>query len=335
MKITKNIFICVLLGALMTTTSVASAEEGGTWQQGGLSSNNVTSGTAAAQEAISLAATAWGLVMNTMAFYTAMTVEAAPLTILDANKAPVMVMSGGPVGWWLNLDFMGLALDGLLLNDAMTKKAKWSEDIPELTAAVRQIAEMEELEECEEAEEGEGEDAAGRDETCNALNAKLDGTEVHVSTLQNVGLEALEDVAGTILKTPEELLTAAPYIKMGLGTTTTEISATVNGEEQTTTRTLTTEESENMDKRKAGHLQLTGTAGVARSDLGTTVAMAEKNSFNRLSSYAGSGRSVVANMKVVAGLDLTLAQRLNLLNMIYGQQAANEAASALQLLQNK
>ena len=90
-----------------------------------------------------------------------------------------------------------------------------------------------------------------------------------------------------------------------------------------------------MDLRKSGHLQLTGTAGVARADLGTTVAEAERDQYGRLSSYVGSGKGLVANIKVMCGLDLTLAQRLNLLNMLYGQQAANEAASALQQLQNK
>ena len=90
-----------------------------------------------------------------------------------------------------------------------------------------------------------------------------------------------------------------------------------------------------MDLRKLGHLQLTGTAGVARSDLGITVAVAEQKMFDKLKEYVGSGGSLTANVKVLCGLDLTLAQRLNLLNMLYGQQAANEAASALQLLEDK
>ena len=68
---------------------------------------------------------------------------------------------------------------------------------------------------------------------------------------------------------------------------------------------------------------------------GTVVAGAERDQYGRLSSYVGSGKGLVANVKVLCGLDLTLAQRLNLLNMLYGQQAANEAAAALQQLEDK
>ena len=80
---------------------------------------------------------------------------------------------------------------------------------------------------------------------------------------------------------------------------------------------------------------MTGTAGVARADLGTTVAVASQKQNDSLASHIGSGNGVIANIKILAGLDLALAQRLNLLNMIYGQQAANEAAIELQHLEVK
>ena len=317
--------------------AASAAASNDVWQKGGLATNQVSSGPAKTQEAISKALAIWGIATNGLAFALALMPEERAMPIINAVQELVVVPTGGPVGWWINFDFMGLAVDGLLLSDAMNKTAVWSEDIPELQAAVRQIAEPEDLsEECEAAEEGEeGDDAAGTKARCNSLNAKLDGTEVHVSTLQNVGLEALEDVAGTILKSPEELMAAAPYIKEGFGTTTTEITKKVNGEEVTASRTLTDADNQAMDLRKKGHLQLTGTAGVARADLGTTVAISEKAISDRLREFVGADGGLVGNAKRLCGLDLILAQRLNLLNMLYGQQAANEAAAALQLLQNK
>ena len=75
-----------------------------------------------------------------------------------------------------------------------------------------------------------------------------------------------------------------------------------------------------------------GTAGVARADLGITVAASERADNGTLFSYVGSGGDLTGNLKVLVGLDLILTLRLNLFNMIYGQQTSNEAAMALQYL---
>lgn len=301
MTINKRIGVALLAGTILCS-SVNSVWAGDTWQTGGASTNRVSDGTAKVQQTWTYISSAFGLVTS--------------------------VLSMISPYWALNFDVCGIVLDAVLLNDAKHRKGKLSEEIPELTAAVREIGDSEEKEgECEDDDTGE----------CNELNAKQDKTQVHVATLQNVGLEALEDVAGSVLIEPEELSAAstATVIKEGFGTSTVETTVKVNGEETTQTRTLTEDERSKMDLRKLGHLQLTGTAGVARSDLGITVAKAEQNMFDSLWDYVGSGQSLIANIKVLCGLDLTLAQRLNLLNMLYGQEAANEAASALQLLQDK
>lgn len=313
-----------LLGATLLTPVFSVAE---TWQQGGLSSNQVSGHTANVQKNFARTMQWIGLISSTISLFTP---------------------------WWaINVDFFGNALDYKLWQDAKHRKASWSEPIPQLEAAIRQMGSRADLEgECEGEEEGE---------TCNEVNATLDHTEVHIQTLKNVGLEALEDVAGSVLISPAELIAAAPTIQTGFGTEiegaldpsasagTLTSSGTVyfsdhltdygsdgtNLGTRTTTRTTNTRteaETQNIRDRKLAHLQLTGTAGVARADLGATVARSERAAFGRLSSYIGSGDGLIANIKVLCGLDLTLTQRLNTLNMLQGQQVANEAASALQFV---
>lgn len=346
-------------GALLGTTMlmpVSSAWAEGTWQQGGLATNQVSSGTAKTMKTMTQALAILGIISNV----TSGGIAAAPLIfpIPIVSKVVPLITAifpmSGPIDWGLNFDLAGAALDGMLLHDAMNKNAVWSEDIPELQAQIRQMGSAADLEqECEGDEEGK----------CDATNATLDKTEVHIKTLKNVGLEAIEDVAGSVLKTPAELISAGPYIQQGFGSelegidvnqsvgkkTTSgtvlwsdylpdENDNTTNGGTRTTTTTKkerTDSELKDVKDRKLAHLQLTGTAGVARADMGATVARSEKAAFNRLSSYVGSGDGLIANIKVLTGLDLTLTQRLNTLNMLQGQQVANEAASALQFVETE
>ena len=346
-------------GALLGSTvmmPLSSLHAEGTWQQGGLATNNVSTGTAKTQQAISTGLAIYGTLMNVAATAVAF----APITIpgLIFCKDGVIFLCLTPLmtgytGWGFNTDAFGIATDALALHDAMTKKAVWSEDPGEYQAQIRQIGSAADLEqECEGGEEG-----------CNATNATLDGTEVHIKTLKNVGLEALEDVAGSVLTTPGELIGAAPVIQQGLGSEVEGIDVSQSAGKKTAsgvilwsdyfpdatdnttsggTRTTMVQKPEKTEKeikaaddRKLAHLQLTGTAGVARADMGATVARSEKAAFDRLSSYVGSGDGLIANIKVLTGLDLTLSQRLNMLNMLQGQQVANEAASALQFVETK
>ncbi len=348
-------------GALLSTTMlmpVSSAWAEGTWQKGGLATNQVSGGTAKAQKTITDVLAYWGLLSNSILFATSwIPIHFLPgivctwATIIPACRA---YLAGGSTQHGLNIDVAGAALDGVLLYDAMHKKAVWSEDIPNLEAQIRQIGSAADLEqECEDDEEG----------SCNATNATLDKTEVYIKTLKNVGLEAIEDVAGSILKTPTELISAGPYIQEGFGSEVEGIDVsksvgkktssgtilwsdylpdendnTTNNGTRTTTavkKERTETELNDIKDRKLAHLQLTGTAGVARADMGATVARSEKAAFDRLSSYVGSGDGLIANIKVLTGLDLTLSQRLNTLNMLQGQQVANDAASALQFVETK
>jgi len=383
MKKTKLIGIALLLGAtfLTPTGRIYAAEAGETWQQGGLSTNSVSDSTAKQQKAISDALAYWGILANGYATISAFIPLSELLPVCNCANGTATACNvicsvfpfTGTTAWGFNTDVLGAALDGMLLYDAMNKEAKWSEDIPELQAAVRQIGEKEDFwDECAEDEK--------EDNFCNSVNAVLDGTEVHISTLQNVGLEAVADAAGKVLKTPEELLTAAPYIQEAFGTEHLSTSATSgsdssgssgssgsviywrnymdgtgsttrnsnsSGTNNTNTSTtsvlasaaakepVTEEERKSWAQHKLAHLQYMGTAGVARADLGITLAVSEQDNSDRLTSYVGSGKGLIAQIEVLCGLDLTLAQRLNALNMLYGQQAANEAASALQLVEER
>ena len=300
-KVNKYV-ICAVIASSIFAGALKSvlAEEGETWQVGGLSTNSVSGTTAEMQKYWAYLATGLGAFDSTIALTT------------HAHT--------------LNEDAFGIALDAVLLNDAKHRKGQLSEEIPELEAAVRNLGTPEDL---------EGECAGDDSGSCNEVNAKLNETELYISTLKNVGLEALEDIAGSVLIEPEDLIGAAPYIQQGFGSTTIETKTKVAGEEVTEARTLTEDETQKIGTRRLGHLQLTGTAGVARADLGTTVAVASQKQNDSLASHIGSGNGVIANIKILAGLDLALAQRLNLLNMIYGQQAANEAAIELQHLEVK
>ena len=350
-------FVCAgaLLGSISFLPMMPARAEG-TWQQGGLATNNVSEGTAKKQKNISQALAWWGILTNSIATIATFIPFTIPGFVCSKTSVPVCIIPpmGGATGYGFNTDFAGIALDGMLLHDAMNKSAKWSEDIPELEAQIRQIGSAADLEgECEGDEEG----------GCNETNATLDGTEVHIKALKNVGLEALEDVAGSVLTTPAELIGAAPVIQKGFGSEADGVDTSKSIGKKTSTgvivysdyltdygsdptnlgtRTTTTvkkerteQEVQDISNRKLAHLQLTGTAGVARADLGATVARSEKDAFDRLSSYVGSGDGLIANIKVLAGLDLTLAQRLNLLDMLQGQQVANDAAMALQFVETK
>ncbi len=443
LMIKSKIIVSICAGALLGSTllvPVSSAFAEGTWQQGGLTTNNVSSSTAKTQQNISMALNIYGAVMNAAAALVAWFPITIPGLIFCKIPNPPYIflcltpLMSGYTGWGFNTDFMGIALDAMLLHDAMNKKAVWSEDPKDLQAQVRQIGSKEDLEgECE-----------GEEEECNETSATLDGTEVHIQALKNVGLEALEDVAGSILITITELIGAGPTIQEGFGTELAGIDVsqsagvkmsdgtiisyhslgaqnngsnnntnngtnnnntnnngtnnngtnnnntnnngtnnngtnnnttnnngtnnnTTNNNGNGTTNTTNTnastatiqtangtvslaslqnsaaatkkdrtdQELKDISDRKLAHLQLTGTAGVARADLAAVVARSEKDAFDRLSSYVGSGNGLIANIKVLAGLDLTLAQRINLLNMLQGQQVANEAAMALQFVETE
>ena len=323
---------------------------GETWQQGGLSSNQVSDSTAKVQKGMTQALAIMGLASNSMTLLASVTPYILMVPVVSAvTKLWSWIPTGTALTFGLNIDLMGAALDGLLLYDAINKEAVLSEPIPELEATTRMIGSAEDLEtECEDSEDGE---------TCNEVNATLDGTEVYISTLKNVGLEALEDVAGSVLKTAAELIGAGTVIQTGFGsedenysTSTSTTSSTIDWKNAITdypdSPTITSGGSTTIKKvthseadlakirlRRQAHYQYTATAGVARADLGASVARSERSAFSRLSSYIGSGDGIVANIKVLSGLDLTLTQRLNLLNMVQGQQVSNDAAAALQYVE--
>jgi len=333
MEMNKIILGTLLAGTIISTPIVdafAFMSDGGgkTWQQGGLSTNSVSSGVADTQKKIAQTSAYIGAAASTASFIVSWFPwsHASTCLVNAESEEPytATAVTDGVTYHGLNTDFLGAAVDGWAIADAYNKQAGLSEEPGELQAAVRNIAEREDL---------EGECEGDAIDTCNEVSAKLDGTEVHVSTLKNVGLEALQEVSGSLLITPEDLTGAASTIQTGFGTASASAGVPTTGTNGGEVSSgLTDEASQAITKRKTAHLQYTGTAGVARADLGSVVAESEKE--QELSEYVGSGGGVVANIKVLCGLDLTLAQRLNLLNMLYGQQAANEAAAALQRLEN-
>jgi len=235
------------------------------------------------------------------------------------------------VGLW-NFDVPSIAVDIYVYIDNKKKTAKLSEDIPELTAAVREIGDGEALED-------------------DIAEKMFDPQEVEILTLKNVGLEALKGVDGdTVPVSLTEILSSTGAIQTGFGTMTggvpssviTSVCGQLTGALRTQcedsaaatnsgqTATINSTQRQEHTKRRLAHLQMTGTAGVTRADMATALVAAGREDEDTLISYIGGGSDLVGNAKVLAGLDLILAQRLNLLNMIQGQQAANDAAMALQ-----
>ncbi len=368
MKFSKKLLMsALLLCGVSGGVMVAVAEEGEVWQQGGLATNQVSSGTAKAQKALSQGLAAWGFITGVTSFVQAHFSISKPGVVVTPEGEPTPYVFTGSDTFGLNWDVAGASLDIVQLNDARTKEAQWSKDIPELQSQIRHIGSLGSIEsECEKIKESGGTGGF----FCNMVSATLDETEVHVSTLKNVGLEALEDVAESPLTQAEELIGANPVIQAGFGTKTAELQEITTDTNKTSNSSvvwsgyitdfgssmqsafsdysvfggsfnssdpsdqMTEEEKRKADFRRKAHIQMVGTAGVARADLASSLAASEKAQFDRLSTYIGSGGgSVVANTKVLVSLDLTLAQRLNLLNMVQGQQVANEAASALQMVE--
>ena len=281
--------------------------------------------------------------------------QPAKANMASAQKAYTIVMAGIAIGsavwtsftnlhgcpllfcWWMtnvkapgigswNTDLASLIVDGVNLSKAGERETEWKGLNDHYQAAVRKIGGMEEL-----AEEG-------------AEEMFLDETEVHVASLENTGLPALADSSGTVLKTAEEIIGAMPAIQDGFGSTSNDSTTKVKGPDGKEIEVPTSaagtsgvnpsdlSEAELLKvqkNRRTVHLQKTATAGIARSYLMRTVAADESNFANTMKSYVGSGKSESANIKVLTGLDLSLAQRLNAVNMVQGQQVANDAAAAL------
>ena len=322
MKMLKTMLLGSMLGVatLMPMSPVLAGEEGGAWHTGGLATNTVSSGVADTQKNLSTALAINGILTNLGAMYGSLIPQNfVGDVIFDNGVGHFLWPHAGTTGFGFNFDLLGAALDGMLLYDAMTKETSWSEDIPELEATQRLIGSPEDLEgECEKKEGEEG--GSG---VCNETTAPVNHTEVYVQSVKNVGLEALADVAGSVLKTVEEIIGALGTVQTGFATEGTAIERKQAA-------------LDNVELRRAAHLQLTGTAGVARADISHTVAKSEKKKGqDRLQGYVGRGANVVANIKILAGFDLSLSQRLNLLNMLQGQQSANEAAVALQFMSDE
>ncbi len=346
----KNGFAALLMSTVLlsATKGVAKDQEGVVWQQGGLSTNQLSStGNAAAetQKAFSLVAAAASLYANTQLAVMSMVVSIKPSVITAFGPTMIPPLAGplppvpmayvlsGPITHGWNTDIPGVAIDALSYYDATDRKARWSDETREEEAVTRNMGGGEFMKAtC--WKEGDKENPKV---VCDNDKATLAETNLHVATLENAGLEALEDVSETVLKKPEELVAATPYIQQGFnGMADVAEKDLPNGmsydEYMAAVRSANADDFAKIDKRRKAHLQYTGITGVARADLGATVAKAEKNRHKDMQDFVGTGDGPIANAKVLSSLTLAVAQRLNVLNMLQGQQTANEAAAALQLV---
>ena len=132
----------------------------------------------------------------------------------------------------------------------------------------------------------------------------------------------------------------------GTGQTTTDQTAT--GGTDSTTSTLTeTEQLQEDAREKIGwtdadqqiyrerrrlHKQKTALTGVTKAELFQSASATDNSEarIEQLKSYVGKGESLVAQVKIMAGLELELAGRLNTLNAVQANTLAVDAAAALE-----
>jgi len=84
-------------------------------------------------------------------------------------------------------------------------------------------------------------------------------------------------------------------------------------------------------KRRLFHKQKTSLTGVAKAELLQSVSATDNSQkrISQLEGFVGKGESLSGQAKILAGLELELAGRLNMLNAVQGNTLAVDAADAL------
>ncbi|MGN0919163.1 MAG: hypothetical protein ACI4OR_00145 [Alphaproteobacteria bacterium] len=267
--------------------------------------------------------------------------------------------NGGIIVWMLatNLDPAQLVAEGMVLSQMYHIKDKWD---------------PEPAEEYEQAAQSNG-GSSGSASGGVSYNSAIQKLPFQAASLQNVGIEAVEVGADLSEITSEDarkkiLENLAWLQEKGSGNTS---SATENkkgtgagscgASYSVCVREMTIKEESAVSTSQRVNEQNYGTAGITHAELGlksvqqaiandgdssvekegtgaasenVTLAAGEVTSVQNLSELIGTGANTVASMKIVALMNLELAQRLNQGNMMQGSALTIEAARAFPNISN-
>ncbi len=276
------------------------------------------------------------------------TILAAGVSLVTTAGCPLfwctdsMPMKDGIGTGSFNIDIAGALVDAAAIWVTSESGTEWKGLEDGLQAAVRKIGEAEDLQE------------SGVEE------AFVDKSEILVESLDTAGLEALEDPSGNIPKTLDEIISSPAKIQDAFGTvsvsqlqsgssngsnsgsntnsgsngtSTTTVPSNTNLQTGVNPENLTAEELDLLRaRRREAHLQKVATAGAARAHLMKVIAKREKEAVEKMKEV-GKADGLVANVKLVTADDLYLGQLQNTMNSVLGQEVANEAAAALQSIE--
>ena len=232
----------------------------------------------------------------------------AAVTMWDTvnDKWPLGTMD--PVSW---------ALDAYELTECRKRRVHWDEELPP------------EIEASTEAINGEN----------KGESPELFESDVHLMALATTGIEALYDGE----KVPDKDKTAEVATSSYLMSLIQEKFGTPEIGGSSSSSSTTTELQEELRKdwsdddyanyilRRKIHKQKTGLSGVAKAELLQSVSATDNSSerIEQLNSYVGNGGTLAGQAKIMASLELELANRLNTLAEAQGNTLAVDAAAAL------
>lgn len=224
-----------------------------------------------------------------------------------------------------NIDPAQVALEYMVLKEMKKLNVEWD---PEPKDSYEQAAKSN-----SGAQNGEDDNPPGDFESATAAGA----FPFQVSVLQNVGIESVgvgSDLSSLVADTARmAVLEGLAYSKPSDGSTSESSKSSGAGScgagYSICFNDLTQSYLAEVSTKQTQNEQYFGTAGVARSELALkAVQQGIVDDNGGVAGLVGTGKNTTAAMKIVALMNLELAQRLNLGNMLQGSTLTVEAARA-------
>ena len=257
---------------------------------------------------------------------------------------------------WFNMDISSYVLDALEIALYKKRKVHWKGLPEKLQANQRLIGSFEDLESYQASQEYATEtDVHAMALTTTGIEALFDGESASTETLQPavVTSAAMTAAIHEQFGTPEldDAEDSAASNSTSTETTTTSSDPSVpspdssdeDEEEEPIDPNSTAqmqyklregysqEQKDLHRKRRIINKQKTALTGVAKAELLQSASATDnsKKRMEQLESFVGRGESLMAQVKILGGLELELGGRLNLLDAVQSNTLAVDAASAL------
>ena len=253
------------------------------------------------------------------------------------------IMNGNAV-WMIisNIDPAQVALEYMVLRELKKLNVEWD---PEPKDSYEKSA-QDNGGSC-----GGGSSGGDTDTSPDTSNVTKAGSlSFQVAVLKNVGIEAIgigADLSSLVSdSTRSAILSGLAFLKKTDGSSSDDENDTggagsCKASYSVCLNATTATEQEEVRKTQVKNEQYFGTAGVARAELGlktvqqaivenggTAPASSSKSTVQNLTGLVGKGSNTAAAQKIVALMNLELAQRLNVGNMLQGSTLTVEAAYA-------